>query len=290
MDFDWTRARAFLATADHGTLSAAGQALGLAQPTVGRQIAALEQDLGVALFERSGNRLTLTPAGLDLLEHVRDMDAAANRVLLAASGRSLALEGQVTITASEAISAFLLPPILRALRRDHPGVELEVVASNVSTDLLRREADLAVRNFQPTEPELVARRLRTRDGWFYATPDYLERLGVQAPKDLLRTEFFGWSRGPQMQASLIALLGVELTPSNIPLVCASHLVQWQMCKAGLGICAMMADIGDPEPAVVRVLPDQLPAVPVQMWLTSHREVKTSARVRLVFDRLAEALA
>ena len=100
MDFDWTRARAFLATADHGTLSAAGQALGIAQPTVGRQVAALEADLGIVLFERSGNRLSLTPAGLELLEHVREMEAAANRVLLAASGRARALEGEVTITAS----------------------------------------------------------------------------------------------------------------------------------------------------------------------------------------------
>ena len=190
----------------------------------------------------------------------------------------------------EAISAYLLPPVLGALRRDHPGLEVEVVASNTSTDLLRREADLAIRNFQPAEPELVARRLRTRDGGFYATADYLEQLDVKGPSDLLRAEFLGWSRGPGWRESLNALLGIQLTPGNVSFVCSNHLVQWQMCKAGLGICVMMAEVGDLEPGVVRVLPDVLPSVPVQMWLTSHREVKTSARVRLVFDRLVEAFS
>lgn len=289
MDFDWNRARAFLATADHGTLSAAGAALGLAQPTVGRQIAALEEQLGVALFERAGNRLTLTPAGLDLLEHVRAMDQAANRVVLVASGRTLSLEGRVSVSAGEAISAFLLWPVLGALRTEFPGLELDIVATNDTSDLLRREADIAIRNFQPEQADLVAKRLRSREGWMYATPEYLARVGVQTAADLSRAEFIGWNRGPELRDGLNAL-GLQLTLANFAVVCSSHLVQWELCKAGIGVCVMLADIGDVEPRVVRILPDQIPAVPVQMWLTTHREVKTSARVRLVYDRLAQALS
>ncbi|MEO0603476.1 MAG: LysR family transcriptional regulator [Myxococcota bacterium] len=288
MDFDWNRARSFLATAEHGTLSAAGRALGIAQPTVGRQIAALEDELGVALFERTGNRLELTPAGLDIVDHVRTMEAAANRVALTASGRSVSLEGRVLVTASEAISAFLLTDVLLALREDHPGIEIDLVATNATSDLLRREADIAVRNFAPSEPDLVAKRLRDREGWIYATPGYLDRVGVTTVADVRRAELIGWDRSSQLRDGLNAM-GLELELANFPIVSPSHLVQWELCKRGLGMAVMMADIGDAEPAVVRVLPDQLPAVPVQMWLATHREVKTSARVRLVYDRLASAL-
>jgi len=288
MDFDWNRARAFLATADHGTLSAAGKALGIAQPTVGRQIAALEEDLGVALFERTGNRLALTPAGLELVEHVRAMDEAANRVALVASGRSVELAGRVTISASEIISAFLLTDVLATLRREHPGIEIDLEATNATSALLRREADIAIRNFQPTEPDLVVKRLPTRDAGLYATPDYVARAGLSSRADLVRAEFLGWDRGPGLR-DWLATLGLALTPENFPLVCPSHIVQWALCRQGLGICVMMCDVGDAEPAVVRVLPDEVAPVPVEVWLTSHREVRTSARVRLVFDRLAAAL-
>src|SRR5262249_6491954 len=124
VNFDWNRARAFLVTAEEGSLSAAAPALGLAQPTLGRQVDALEQQLGVVLFERVGRGLTVTKGGLELLDHVRSMGLAANAVSLAASGQSQSLEGSVSITASDVNSAFLLPPILARLRRTHPNVEI----------------------------------------------------------------------------------------------------------------------------------------------------------------------
>lgn len=289
MQFDWNRARAFLATADHGTLSAAGQALGIAQPTVGRQIAALEEELGIALFERTGNRLSLTPAGLDLVEHVRAMAAAANRIALTASGRSVAIAGRVRISASEATSAFLLSEELGALRREVPAVEIDLVATNAQSDLLRREADIAVRHFAPREADLVVKRLPDREAGLYATPSYLDRVGIERLADLSKAEFMGWDRGPALRDGLNAL-GLDLTAGNFPLVCANHLVQWELCKSGVGLCMMTTAIGDAEPTVARVLRDEMPPVPIEMWLTTHREVKTSARVRLVFDRLVRALS
>ncbi|MGB1277130.1 MAG: LysR family transcriptional regulator, partial [Nannocystaceae bacterium] len=167
--FDWNRARAFLVTAEEGSFSAAARALGTTQPTVGRQVAGLEEELGLTLFERVGKGLELTASGLELIEHVRAMGAAAMRVSLTATGQAGALEGTVCITASELIATFLLPPILAGLRWKHPGIELEVVASNDVRDLLRREADIAVRNVAPTHPELVARSLGTRYARPYAT-------------------------------------------------------------------------------------------------------------------------
>ena len=123
--FDWNRARAFLVTAEEGSLSAAARAVGMTQPTLGRQVAALEDELGVALFERVGKGIELTPSGLELLEYVRAMGEAANNVSLAASGKSDSLEGNICISATEAVAAFVLPPIIHKLRQSAPGIDIE---------------------------------------------------------------------------------------------------------------------------------------------------------------------
>lgn len=286
--FDWNRARAFLVTAEEGSFSAAARALGMSQPTVGRQVAALEEELGVTLFERIGNALALTAAGVDLVEHVRAMGEAAARVSLVAAGQSLSIDGQVGITASELIAAYLLPPIVERLRREHPGVELEIVASNTARDLRRREADIAIRNFRPTEPDLVATKIDDRAARLYATPAYLERLGhPTTPAELSRADFFAFDR-TEMMIEGLGRLGIALTRDNFPIVTDNHLVQWEMAKRGLGICIVMDEVGDAEPLVRRVLPD-LPPLPVPMWLTAHRELRTSRRIRVVFDLVAEAL-
>ncbi len=286
--FDWNRARAFLVSAEEGSFSAAGRALGIAQPTIGRQVAALEEELGVALFERLGSSLELTSAGLDLVEHVRAMSEAATRVSLAATGQALTIDGSVCITASELIAAYILPPAIARLRVVHPGVEIEIVASNQPRDLRRREADIAVRNFTSTQPELVAKKVADRNARLYASPDYLGRIGnPTSPSDLSRADFFGFDRTEMMMNGL-RNLGVEVGVKNFPIVTSNHLVQWEMCKQGIGICIVMDEVGDREPLVRRVLP-KLPPIPVPVWLATHQEVRTSRRIRVVFDLLAEEL-
>ena len=286
--FDWNHARAFLVTAHEGSYSAAAKALGVAQPTVGRQVAALEAELGVTLFERVGRGLALTASGLELVEHVRTMGDAASRVSLTAAGQSASLEGVVCITASEVISAHLLPPLVGRLRAAHPGIEVELVVTNEARDLRRREADVAVRNFRPRDPELFAVHVGDRRAWPYATPGYLAEVGpVRVPADLARASFFGFDR-TELMIEGFAALGVPLTQANFPIVTSNHLVQWELAKRGLGICVMMEDVGDAEPAVVRAV-DGLPPLPVPMWLTSHRELRTSRRVRVVFDLLVDGL-
>ncbi|MEM6995867.1 MAG: LysR family transcriptional regulator, partial [Myxococcota bacterium] len=141
--FDWNRARAFLLTAEEGSLSAGARALGVTQPTLGRQVEALQRELGVVLFEREGRGLRLTPAGLELVEHVRAMGEAASRVSRTASGQSQVLEGTICITASEVMAACVLPAFIARLRRDQPGIEIELAVSNSPLDLRRREADIA---------------------------------------------------------------------------------------------------------------------------------------------------
>jgi DNA-binding transcriptional LysR family regulator len=287
--FDWNHARAFLVTAEEGSFSAAGRALGIAQPTIGRQVAALEEELGVALFERVGHALEVTSAGLDLMDHVRAMSDAATRVSLAATGQSLSIDGTVCITASELIAAHVLPPIIGRLRRAHPGIEIEIIASNSATDLRRREADIAVRNFTSTQPDLVAKKIAVRNARLYATPTYLEQIGnPTSPADLSKADFFAFDRTEIMIKGLWAL-GIELTAKNFPIVTNNHLVQWELAKQGVGICIVMDEVGDAEPRVRRVLP-KLPPIPVPVWLTTHREIRTSRRIRVVFDLLAAELS
>ena len=287
--FDWNRARAFLVTAEEGSLSAAARALGMAQPTLGRQVDALEEELGVVLFERVGRGLTLTPSGLELLDHVRAMGDAANRVSLSAAGQSQSIEGTVCITASETYAAILLPPIIARLRRAEPGIDIEIVTSNKASDLRRREADIAIRNFRPTEPDLVAKKIRDVPARLYAAPAYLERIGnPKVPYDLRHADFISIDNSGMFLKGLNAL-GLNLAQRNFPIFTENYLVMWELVKHGLGIGVLDGNIGDAEPLVRRALPDLEPLM-FPIWLVAHREVNTSRRIRVVFDLLAEELA
>jgi DNA-binding transcriptional LysR family regulator len=286
--FDWNNLRAFLVSAEEGSFTAAARALGSTQPTVGRQVTALEEELGVLLFDRVGARLRLTPAGEALVDHARAMGDAASRVSNVAAGKSVALEGNVSITASELVSAYLLPPIVARLRREHPAIEIEIVASNAVRDLRRREADVAIRNVRPDAPDLVARKLGDRAAYPYATPAYLERFGPPTKaSELGGLELFAFDRSDRM-IEYLGRLGVPVTAKSFPILCEAHLVQWALCKQGLGACFVMQEVGDAEPLVRRVTPD-FPPIPVPMWLVAHREVATAGRVRAVFDVIAEEL-
>ncbi len=288
MSFDWNRARAFLVTAEEGSFSAAARTMGSTQPTVGRQVAALESALGVTLFERVGTRLELTTTGLDLLEHVRAMAEAAVRFSLAATGQAESIAGPVCITASESITAYLLPPLLSALRLEHPGIELELAVSNEARDLLRREADIAVRNFRTEQPELIARKVRDVTAHFYAAPSYVERVGpLETAADMARAELFAFDRSDTMIDGLKAM-GIDVRREQFTVITGNHLVQWELCKQGAGVCMMMDDVGELEPGVVRVF-SALPSIQLPIWLVCHRELRTSRRMRLVFDWLVEGL-
>ena len=287
--FDWNRTRAFLVTAEEGSLSAAARALGMAQPTLGRQVSALEDELGVVLFERIGRKLMLTPAGHSRLEPARAMGEAAGKLALAAQGQSQDIKGKISIAASDVYAAMLLPPIIAKLRRQAPSIDIEIVASNTASDLARREADIAIRNFRPTEPELYARKIRDVPARLFATPEYLKRIGSpRTPADLRHADFISIDPAHMLMVHLNTL-GMGLDQRNFPLLCENYLVMWELVKQGVGIGILDGNIGDATPEVTRVLPDMEPLV-FPIWLVAHRELQTSPRVRLVFDLLASELA
>lgn len=284
--FDWNRAKAFLATAETGSYSAAADSLNLTQSTLGRQVQALEEELGVVLFERAGKGIQITPIGLDLVEHVKLMAEGASKLSLAAMGQSEELEGTVTITASEANSAFLLPPVLRKIRELAPGINIEIVPKNESADLRKREADIAVRNFQPKQPDLIMKKVKDSVGNFYATKDYIKENGpFNNIKSLDRASFISIGDMSVFIEGLKAF-GIYLTKDNFPYVTESHYVHWGLVKEGLGIGIMPHLIGDQESRVHRVLPS-FEGISYSTWIVSHRELKTNRRIRFVFNQLVD---
>lgn len=287
--FDWNRARAFLVTAEEGSLSAAARALKLAQPTLGRQVEALEAELGVALFERSGRGLRLTPAGHDLLEHARAMGEGARALSLAAWGQTEALEGDVAISASDAYASYLLPPILDRLHRQEPRIRIEVVVSNALSDLSRREADIAVRNVRPTEPDLIGRRVRDAQARLYAAPGYLDRLGRPgAAQGFSAAEFVEIDASGSLMG-LLNTKGFNLDEGNFPYRCRNFTVMWEIVRQGMGIGILDDRIGDADPLVERAVPG-FAAIDFPVWIVAHRDIARSRRLRVVFDALVEGFS
>lgn len=283
---DWTHIRAFLATAETGSLSAAARQLGLTQPTLSRQVAALEANLGLMLFERLGRSLALTDAGHELLPHGRKMVEGANGLSLAASAQAQSIEGTVRITASDVMSAFVLPPVLHQLRQQAPRLTIDIVAANDIRDLMRREADIAIRHVRPEQPELIARLVQEATAHFYAAPSYLERRGRPESFSALSAHDFVNFGDVQRSIDFLTPLGIDLSKDNFKIGSNSGLAAWELVRQGFGIGAMADDVARHSSGVERLLTDQ-PPLRFPVWLTTHRELHTSRRIRLVYDLLAD---
>lgn len=286
---DWNHLRAFLATAEAGSLSAAARRLGLTQPTLSRQVAAVEQRLGVTLFERVGQAMVLTSAGLALIDSARTMGAAAEELQLGATGQAQAVDGVVCVSASEAVATWLLPDALQRLRARQPGIAVDLVASDALSDLRRREADIAVRHVPPEQADLIGRRVREATAGFYAATAWVRTHGhPRRAEGLPPGAFVGVDRQGRY-LDMLRAHGLPLGPSAFSCFSESSVTGWALAQAGLGIAAMMDEIAARTPGMVRVLDDVAP-VRFPIWLVTHRELRTSRRIRTVFDHLADALA
>lgn len=289
INFDWNRARAFLVTAEEGSLAAAARALDMTQPTLGRQVAALEAELGVELFTRRGRGLELTPNGMMLVEHVRAMGDAASLVSLTASGRSQTLEGLVCISASDAFSTYHLPALIRRLKDKAPRINIEIVASNELSDLRRREADIAIRHEEPKQPDLITKLVREPLANIYASKSYLENFGqVKSVDDLLDADFIGFENIDR-SVSIYNQIGLSISKSNFKYNSGSVVVGWELVKQGLGMMIMSDEIALNTPNIKKVL-NKFEPVQFPVWLTTHRELHTNRCIRNVYDHLAAELS
>ena len=213
--FDWTHLRAFLATAEAGSLSAAARQLGLTQPTVGRQVAALEEELQLALFERTQRSMTLTDAGRDLLVEARKMGDAATQISVIARGRTHRLDGTIRVTASDMMSAYVLPDTLLKLRTLAPMLRIDVIAANDIRDILKREADIAIRHVRPTEPDLIARKIGDSSAHLYASKSYVNARGHPETVTDLKDHDFVSMADDDMFIAAMAESGIPVQRQNL---------------------------------------------------------------------------
>jgi len=284
---DWDLYRAFLAVLDTGSLSGAARALGLTQPTVGRQIEALEASLGAVLFTRSPGGLRATEAALALQPHAQAMASAAEALLRTASGEADQARGVVRVTASHIVGAEILPPILTRFHEAHPEVIIELDLSDRQEDLLRREADIAVRMARPTQGALTARRVGVAPVGLFAHRRYLERYGAPARLEP-GLAGIGFDRNVQMLAALRDVQ-LPLTREHFAFRSDSDLAQLAALRAGFGIGGCQYGIARRDPDLIPVLTDAF-RFDLEVWVAMHEDLKSSLRMRLMFDALVDGMA
>lgn len=285
---DWSRLQAFAAVAETGSLSAAGRRLGMSQPTLGRHIKALEQELGVILFTRKPRGLALTEAGHDLVPAARTMQEAAGRLELSAAGRAEDMAGTVRLTASNFVSLHILPALAARIRQAEPEIQLELVPSDFSQNLLFREADIAIRMYRPAQLDIVTRFLGEAELGLFGARDYLDRRGCpETLEDLREHDLVGYDTDETILREM-RRLGYPAERSWFALRSDDHNLLWELVKAGCGLGFAQIRVAELDPNVERLLPDlPLPALPV--WLAAPEAMRRTPRIRRVWDLLADGL-
>ena len=282
----WELYRSLLAVVREGTLSGAARSLGLTQPTVGRHIDALEAQLGVSLFNRSRAGLLPTDAALALVPHAESMGHAADALIRTASGEASEARGSVRLTVSELLGVELITPLLSSFFAAHPRIAVELLLSSRTEDLGRREADIAVRLFRPTQAALVARRLGVLSFGLHAHPSYLAARGVpRSLDDLARHALIGFDS--EALRRRLAMPGMPHARDSFLLRCDIYLAHQAALRAGVGVGTSMFALARRD-GLTHVLPDVAP-VEVEVWLAMHESSRLTRRVRLLFDFLAERL-
>jgi DNA-binding transcriptional LysR family regulator len=286
--FDWSLARSFIAVLDAGSLMGAARRLGMHQPTLSRHVAELEAQLGVPLFERTGRGVTPTAMALAITESARRMAEGADDLARAVSRARATVTGTVRVSASDVAATWLLPELLARLAVAEPSIQVELVASNQLSNLLRREADIAVRMVRPVQTSLVARKLGTMPIVAAAHERYLASAGTpRQPSDLLRHRLIGFDRDDGILRGFAAM-GVPVTREQFALRTDDQVAYGRLVAAGAGIGFVARYTLAHWPGVRPLLP-MLKIPPLPCWLAVHREIRGSRAVRSVYDFLSEAI-
>ncbi|MDU8913567.1 LysR family transcriptional regulator [Aestuariicoccus sp. MJ-SS9] len=285
---DWTLVQSFLAVADSGSLSEAARQLGTSQSTVGRHIRQIEDALEATLFHRQPRGLGLTEVGRALLPHARAMAEGAHALRLAAAGKSDRLAGPVRITASVFAAHHHLPPILAELRRDEPEISIDLVPSDQSENLLYREADIAVRMYRTEQLDIVTRHICDLGIGLYAARAYLDRVGRPRGLDqVLKLDLVGFDRDDEILRGMREL-GIAAQRDWFATRCDHNTVYWELVQAGCGAGFVVSTVADKCPGVERIEVD-FPLPKLSVWLATHEAMRSTPRIRRVWDALAEGL-
>jgi DNA-binding transcriptional LysR family regulator len=285
---DWSLVQAFLAVVEEGSLSAAARALGRSQPTLGRQIKAMEEQLRSELFHRHDKGFQLTSAGSALLEAAQAMRQSAHQIELLASGQDQRIDGTVRISASAVVATHHLPSIVALIRRQEPLIAIEVVASDETSNLHFREADIAVRMYRPTQLDLVALYLGDLEFGVFAARSYVTRRGMpETAEQLVEHDIVGFDRETAILEGF-AQAGFPVERDFFKVRCDDTAAHWALVRAGCGLGFAQLGIGRADPDLVEI-PLALPLPRLPMWLTAHEAVRHTPRVVYVWEALRHGL-
>jgi DNA-binding transcriptional LysR family regulator len=287
-DVGWELYRSFLGVLHEGSLSGAARALGITQPTVGRHVLALEKSLGLALFTRSQAGLMPTEAAFAIRAYAESMDSAAAALRRAAESHGEGVKGTVRVSASEVIGVEVLPAVIARLQQQHPRLKVELVLTNRVQDLLRREADIAVRMTDPKQDSLIARRVGSVALGLHAHRHYLDQRGIpRTPNDLAKHVLIGFDEEtPFLRAARQSL--PAWTRQAFSLRTDSDIGQMALIRAGCGIGVCQVALARRDPLLVRVLPRQF-ELKLETWIAMHEDLRNSPRCKATFDALVKGL-
>ena len=284
MSFDLNDLRYFLAVAQAGSLSGAARALSVAQPTVGRRIKALELALDARLFERLPHGYALSPAGAGILDAVRRIEEDALLIERQIGGEMSVLSGSVRLAVSEGLGNYWLAPKISDFCAEYPRIEIELLVGTTLSDLLRREADVALRVGLPGSEELVGRCLGQIYCGLYADKSYLAAHGEPASLDDLPKHRVIDSVGDIASLAQVRQFKAVISKAAVAMTSNSLVTQLQAVNAGMGIAPLPSYMATGHPELVRVLPREF-ETRLDLWLVTHRQLRETARIRALRDFL-----
>lgn len=284
--FNWDDLKYFLAMADEGSLSAAARKLNVSQPTLSRRLTALEENIGSDLFARTRTGLEMTAIGEQLIDHARHMRDDVYSIERMITGHDSSLQGSVVISCIEILGADWLVRHTRPFREQFPGITVEFKIENATSDLLRREADIAIRMFRPVQNDLIAKRVGKMTYGYYASKKYIEKYGLpESTKDLSSHEFI--LPHDEILAHTNKFGQRPFHPRGNIAFRSNNLISLASAvREGFGIGAYSCIMADKDPNLVRLF-DDLVVFSSDIWLVSHAELRRSARIRTMFDFLSE---
>ena len=281
---NWDDARVFLAVCRESTLRGAARVLGVDQATVGRRITALEKSLSATLFLRTSEGYALTAVGEAALKAVEKMEHSALELERRIQGLDDRLTGTVRVSTTDSMAIDFLIPAIARLHEQHPDVRVQLDASTQIISLSKREADIAVRNTRPDNPDLIARRIARWPVGLFASRDYVGAHGVPAPGSAFEGHDLVVYQ-PYLQGHKdMTLVSEPLGRGRIVSSLSSGLLVRRAIAAGIGLGEIPVYMGERD-GLVRLWPERTRPVPYDVWLVTHEDLRHTARGRVVIDEI-----
>jgi len=285
---DWRALQDVVTVAETGSLSAASRRLKVSQPTVGRRIEKLEEKLGAVLFTRTAQGLLLTELGESIIENAKRMKEEALAIERLTTGANQQLQGVVRLSLIEDIGIYWLPKKLAEFHNQFPQLSVEVNIDNKNVNLLRREADIAVRLARPEQPDLICRKAGRFRMAIYASREYLAQNGTPKRLSDLKNHYLVGFDAATGYSKRRAKFESLFNRQNIRHRSNSHIEMIEATRSGIGCSVLSCLIADNHEELVRLYPGKMNH-DQDIWLVTHSEIHKNARIRAIFDFLVEAL-